>query len=416
MLDTTEIRRLPADRYGSITPFPVSHADRLRTEFIFKLAHQQVAARLVVVSESHLFQHIPKRLGESCALDDAVRCICSFPPLVDTVETLDLAGVQYVRALRSLQRSLDDNNSSTASETLAAATLLQMHEHFTHQAHVSQRGWIVHANGVIRMLQLRGPSRIRNDLEKSILLAEVGNIFWNAVRDRTACFLAESEWSSILQPSITPGVQENSKSDKELPAMVIIGIGIPGILCRYEQLVEGSGSTPTIDPEEGSLERPTNVCTTKLVADLYEMRRQLNCWWFRYQSNPERTCYNGAEMVKSNARSRSASRLSVVVFTIMANYMLVGMLSSRGVRVVHHEHDHTPDLASMAEECQTLASTVRSELQGLKRADTIAAATTTALLSTMLTRILKNSRGSETTSHCLLPVIDAIFKDFNGGD
>lgn len=47
---------------------------------------------------------------------------------------------------------------------------------YEHSVDHDRLGWVAHADGVIQMLQLRGPARVDNELEKAILRTEVGNI------------------------------------------------------------------------------------------------------------------------------------------------------------------------------------------------------------------------------------------------
>jgi hypothetical protein len=93
----------------------------------------------MVIPEQQVLQHIPRRMGNNRALDDAVKCICS--------NGSTKPGPVYSEALVSLQKALNHSGEAVASETLGAAILLQMFEHSVDHAEFR---WVVHANGVIR--------------------------------------------------------------------------------------------------------------------------------------------------------------------------------------------------------------------------------------------------------------------------
>lgn len=127
---------------------PMSALDTLRGDLVNRIDQRAVAARFMVIPERQVLRHIPRRLGANRALDDAVKCICNA-----SSAPLSKPGPMYSDALYSLQKALDHSEQSMSTETLGAATLLQMFEHSVDHAEFR---WMVHANGVINMLRLRG--------------------------------------------------------------------------------------------------------------------------------------------------------------------------------------------------------------------------------------------------------------------
>lgn len=102
-------------------PMSMNAVESLRNELIFKINFNTVAARLMVMSTSQVLKQIPMRVGHSRALDDAVACICSSP--TSSIESsLASPNKLYANALVSLQQAVKDDNTATATETLAAAT------------------------------------------------------------------------------------------------------------------------------------------------------------------------------------------------------------------------------------------------------------------------------------------------------
>lgn len=65
----------------------------------------------------------------------------------------------YGRALKDLQRALADSSRMRTEEVLAACSLLGLYEVFEGGDALSKSvGWVSHAQGAARLLELRGPS------------------------------------------------------------------------------------------------------------------------------------------------------------------------------------------------------------------------------------------------------------------
>ena len=318
----------------------------------------------MVIPEHQLFQLLPCRLGQNNALDDAVKCICTTNTNGDSKP--------YVKALHSLQDALNDANRSVTSETLAAATLLQMFEQYVDSADTA---WLIHANGVIRMLELRGPNRIQDAVELTTLQVQVGNIFGKAVRDRRPCFLAEPGWKALLLAGRS-NPNDTSTVSKALANMLEIGVYMPGLLCQYEDIAR---DTHVGDP-------------TDFIRSLHDMRRNLQEWLEIYHLDAQ---LNGTKIdinPQSTERIKLASRHSVIVFLIMTNYMLLVVQTPRlNLDEVDNKLNYSPasQLVEIISQNKPLASLAKSTWIQLKRADAIAAANTNNLMRTMLLRVLE---------------------------
>jgi len=185
-----------------------------------KTKHGQIAARFVVVPSELLLNHIPRRLGEHQALDDAVKVVCNATAPEETTRA-------YGVALQSLQRSI---GRGITSETMAAAMLLQMHD-FSRK----HPQWAVHAKGVVKMLEVRGPDAIRNDLDKSLLQAQIGHIAFDALRQRKLCFLEEPKWNALIKSLRGQDADDASAWQN---TMLVSGVRFPGLIVRYETLLK----------------------------------------------------------------------------------------------------------------------------------------------------------------------------------
>ncbi|TKA38710.1 hypothetical protein B0A54_08673 [Friedmanniomyces endolithicus] len=137
---------------------------------------------------THVLKHVPQRIGQNQALDDAVSCILYRPTAKDALA----ASRSYGTALSSLRTSLNDPVLSQAPETLAAASLLQMYEQYADRP---GQTWVLHARGVVRMLQVR--SNLEDDLEKAILEAQACNVFMSAL----IVLSAHEAWNNMREPS-----------------------------------------------------------------------------------------------------------------------------------------------------------------------------------------------------------------------
>jgi hypothetical protein len=147
--------------------------DQLRSKFVSRLEGDALTARLMMMPVCHVFRHIPSRIGHSLALDDAVACIS------DGGSDSKL----YVKALETLRKAVENGVPPEASQTVAAAFILQTFEQYRSAEQKSMpldgqsSDWLSHASGVVKMLQSRPASTTSEGLEKAVLEAEVANVF-----------------------------------------------------------------------------------------------------------------------------------------------------------------------------------------------------------------------------------------------
>ena len=158
-----------------------------------------VAARMSMVPATHVLKHIPRRIGDSKALDDAARCVVK-GSLCGRLQQQIEAQKLYVTAVTSLRTALDEYAGVCTPQTLAAASLLQMYEqHVRDDTH----DWVYHARGVVQMLQARKLQHPKDEMERAILEAEVASSFMSAaVADKTG-FLSNPAWHRVMKP-LTP--------------------------------------------------------------------------------------------------------------------------------------------------------------------------------------------------------------------
>ena len=377
--------------------------ESLRGDFVARLIQKTIAARFMVIPETQLLQHIPRRLGSNRALDNAVKCICSANST--SLDGSSKAGPIYSEALSSLQQALNDANQSLSSETLGAAILLQM---FEHSVDHSEFRWVVHANGVINIILLRGPACIKNELDRSILQAQVGNIWFKALLDGTDCFLARPEWARVVADTFDGMEYANA----EWSNMIRSGLPIPGIVRRYQELESREDSacetpdvqTPGAQDEAG--------CPT-LLLDLWRARNELSELRTRFQLQTDKNNNSDASKPGSQPRSSHASKLAVNVFSILIEYMLETLLSTdAGARAAHCDLLDVVSLsgyAATAGRLNALASAARSELGALILADNIAATQTSMLSRMMIRKVLDAPLGRNSKLQYLSPIVEKLY-------
>jgi hypothetical protein len=257
----------PTFTHDSVPAGLISQADSLRAEFLSKLEGDVLAARLAMMPASHVLRHLPKRIGRNNALDDAVRCITYGPHALPIHQrSLESGALMYGQALRSLREAIEDPILRNLPETLAAASVLQMYEQY---ADFPSRTWIHHARGVIKMLKVRGPSNITDEIERAILEAQAGNTFMSALANNEDCFMSNPTWYQVLRP--TPAL--DGHLDRFM-RMIVDGERFPGLERLCEELVrkcQFDDDTPLYHRQ-----RVTNIAVQQMMKMRKQFKHQLD--------------------------------------------------------------------------------------------------------------------------------------------
>lgn len=287
---------------------PINVLDSLRSKYVFQLRNAQLKARFWLMSggfddDTTLALAVP-RVGYNTALDNAVRCVS---------ESEDVACQQsYVTALNSLRSGLYDPVLSRSEEVLAAANILYNHEIYINPL---SSNWTTHANGLVQLLRFRGPQSMQSDLERSVLIGNIGTIFLMAATLRQPCFLAEPDWTATIRETI---VQLNECTDDTFPEdferLILASLHLPGLLLRYESTAR------SLDLED----LPQYISeVSSLRSELQECRRQ--------HENAEQFRSLEEEIAHAlNMPVTATSRMSADVFLIVLDYMLFNLRSSCG--------------------------------------------------------------------------------------
>ena len=264
------------------------------------------------------------------------------------------------------------------------------------------------------MLQLRGPSCIKNELDRAIVRAQVGNIWFKSMREGTDCFLATPEWNEVVADTFHTCDDVNA----EWSAMIRSGLAIPGISRRYAELETENDNRPPTSENASKAQDRANY--PKLILDLWKTRDELSELRIRFQSLKEINFEDSCETIKliEQPRLRHASRLAVNVFSILIEFMLENVLSTEAGDKAAHE-----DLFNMitmsgyvttAGRLHALSSAAESSFKTLSLADDIAASQTAMLSKMMMQRVLDAPLTIESKVQYLKPIVENLYEALGG--
>jgi len=104
----------------------------------------------------------------------------------------------YGRALKYLQKALNDSSRSQSEEVLAACSLLGLYEVFEGGDAMNKSvGWVSHAQGAARLIELRGPRQHIKRQAHHVFLGARLPILFSAIVRRKKTFLTDIEWLTI---------------------------------------------------------------------------------------------------------------------------------------------------------------------------------------------------------------------------
>ncbi|KAI4241826.1 MAG: hypothetical protein L6R40_004372 [Gallowayella cf. fulva] len=187
--DVVKLSGLTAIHIGSAAARPL----RAKPDFLLEILRYE---------KWSYFEYLPSRFGQTKCLDDAICCVAALVRQWITwggkpdVLALEL----YSRAVRSLQVALNDPLLCHQPDVLCATQILSIFDFLDLGRDLAH---IPHIKGIATLIQLRGPQGYQTDFEKSLLLAQAGPIFTDAVNCNTYCFLEEPAWQATYQSIIS---------------------------------------------------------------------------------------------------------------------------------------------------------------------------------------------------------------------
>lgn len=149
----------------------------------------------------------------------------------------------YGRALKDLQKALYDDSRMHTAEVLAACSVLGLYEIFEGgDAMNSSVGWVSHAAGAARLIEIRGPRGHIDHHAHHIFLGARLPILFSAILRRKKTFLAQQEWLSIPWQSMP------CKTPHDV--LVDIAADLPGLLEKFDLLRSSPTSQTHIDLQD----------------------------------------------------------------------------------------------------------------------------------------------------------------------
>lgn len=286
-----------------------------------------------------------------------------------------------------------------SSGTLTAATLLYIHEIYSNPF---QQSWMIHADGVIKLLEARGPDGIKTDLDKSILCGQAGTIFLQAIQRRKPCFLAEPRWNTVLRQLIAS--RANAPADAlDKPSIISLSTYLPGLLCNYEDLPLNPSYPQLLQLAQG---------ISRLRAELWE--------WCTSNDFLNDQAEHAVEVAKASSNPLNyAFKLSSVMFLVLTNYIYVDLLgrsSSFNIAAADDGSDvRGVNIADAAAECLELARVAVARWDAVKSVDPVAAWACGTTQIILLGRALKvscyNSPEMQTVSRAVEDLYKRLSED-----
>ncbi|KAI1380226.1 hypothetical protein F4677DRAFT_254126 [Hypoxylon crocopeplum] len=184
-------------------------ADRVASRLVGYLGHED--APWDMLATIGYTKHLPIRLAESPALRDGVALMCSawanYRRNLPAAEVID--SNLYGKALRSLQRALNDAQQQLSCETLAAATILGRLEILFDTRRPFNRTH--HAEGIKTIMLKRGPPKIDDDLDLHLALENHAAMISLWIVEEGENFYLTSPWKEVM-------LQSGAVLEKTLPS------------------------------------------------------------------------------------------------------------------------------------------------------------------------------------------------------
>ena len=152
--------------------------DCLRLSFVAAYNNGPEGLRLSCLSLQ--WAVIPRYLGESAAMDDAVNCIIwTYQSFVRDMSEKHAKGPNphfksYHKALMSLQKALNDPEKGKQSTTLCAIAMLTSSEILGRTG--TNSNYVMHAGGVAAFLKSAGAACAQDALGKTLFTTSVGPV------------------------------------------------------------------------------------------------------------------------------------------------------------------------------------------------------------------------------------------------
>ncbi|KAE8378482.1 C6 zinc finger domain protein [Aspergillus bertholletiae] len=228
------------------------------------------------------FTFLPAIYGRNRTLDASIRCFVAhhIGLVTDNKQAIMYARSTYVEALNRLQRSLYSPTESLSSEVLCAVLLQCFFELFSN-AHDST-SWMNHAKGLSRLVSFRGCDSYQTEFDHILLKACRGLIIMHSLFSKEKCFLASSDWHSVMKQQLDSTVSSSFYAQVE--ELFALYTTIP---CFIHQLFDLRQADPAHET--------TQQRASELLTDTLDMQNKLITWYDKFS----RTAPLPAEVLSS---------------------------------------------------------------------------------------------------------------------
>ncbi|KAI1387319.1 uncharacterized protein F4822DRAFT_279231 [Hypoxylon trugodes] len=171
-------------------------ADRVGARLVRFVDHED--APWDMLTYAGYMKYIPGRLSESAALRDAVALMCStWANARRNVPTNQLIDPSlYGKALRNLQRALDDQKQQITAETLAAVTILERLDGVFDTKYPYNVS--THGVGVAGLMAVRGPPNIEDELDIHLATENHAALISHLAFNGGDNFYLRSPWKEVM--------------------------------------------------------------------------------------------------------------------------------------------------------------------------------------------------------------------------
>ena len=171
----------------------------------------------------------------------------------------------YTKALQSLRTDLMGPQAYSLG-TLAATSTLSMYELIAFSTHF---GWIQHAGGLGRLLQVRGPQRHKTGNDKNVFLENRILLISQAMLARKRTFLGDREWKEVPW-------EEAPETKEPFDFLLDIATDIAGLQEDIDQLTGRLRHSKDLD------DKNRFRCLTRRLARAFD---ELDAWWRAWATN-----------------------------------------------------------------------------------------------------------------------------------
>ncbi|KAL4785275.1 hypothetical protein BJX76DRAFT_367092 [Aspergillus varians] len=177
-------------------------ADFIRTAFPTMYYHNRFRATDRLDFPSYVIQYV----GSHVFQDAAVACLSSvyLAYLSQDSTLLKTSRQLYAKTLQEVARALQTPDAMSDS-MLGTMMMLSVYEMY---AQTSNDAWVVHADGVRRLMVSRGAQSHARGMARSCYIAYRGFLVATSVYKGNPCFLDEEEWQEL---SLQVGIEDSQK-------------------------------------------------------------------------------------------------------------------------------------------------------------------------------------------------------------